>query len=279
MADKRPGNSVCRERKERWRAATSGRGTWIGHWRPHPTLLGLVAAFALLGIGLLEPTLTVNQPVYRVLLVLDITQSMNVIDRPSVGEPQSRLERAKSAALGAASTLPCGFELGLGLFTGHRTLVLFAPVEICANYNGVVDTVRSVDWRMAWEARSEVSKGLHSALRAARTLGDNTAVLFITDGHEAPPLHPRLRPRFSGAPGEVRGAVAGVGGDEPVPIPKLDVDGIQRGYWAADEVMQVNSYSLGRSGSVAGEALAGVNSDVEHGAARSICANWRRPCP
>ncbi len=192
-------------------------------------------------------------------MVLDITQSMNVEDAGEPPAPRTRLEHAKQGAVRALGALPCGSEVGLGLFTGHRTLLLLTPVEICEHYSDLVTTVRAVDWRMAWAARSEVAKGLHSALALAGTIGRRTAVVFLTDGHEAPPLHPEHRPRFSGVPGQVRGVVVGVGGAHPVPIPKLDTDGRARGFFGPDEVMQVDAFTLGRSASVSDEPLAGVD--------------------
>lgn len=110
--------------------------------------------------------------------------------------------------------------------------------------------VENLDWRMAWVARSEVAKGLHSALNVAEELGAQTTMVFLTDGHEAPPINPAYAPRFSGVVGEVDGVLAGVGGVVPVPIPKLDERGALTGYWSADEVLQIDVFSMGRRGSV-----------------------------
>ncbi len=211
-------------------------------------LVALLVACAALVVGLANPSMEVGRTLHRQLLVFDITQSMNVVDDPRGADPPTRLDRARRAALGAMAKLPCGSQIGLGLFTGHRTLVLFAPVEVCAHYGDMAATIEAIDWRMAWEARSEVAKGLHSALLAARHLGAGTTVVFVTDGHEAPPINPELRPRYRGEVGEVRGAVAGIGGDELVPIPKLDSEGRRRGFWKPEDVLQVDTASLGRVG-------------------------------
>ena len=171
----------------------------------------LVLAWALAAAGLGKPVLPLSSDVFRHLVVFDITQSMNVADaRPADAAP-TRLEHAKTAVLEAATALPCGSELGLGLFTGHRTFLLLAPVEICESYAELSATVRAVDWRMAWAARSEIAKGVHSGLAIAGALGPTTSLVFITDGHEAPPLHAELRPSFAGEPGTLRGLLAGVG--------------------------------------------------------------------
>lgn len=219
-----------------------------------------VLALALVAAALWRPQLPLSSAVYRHLVVFDISQSMNVADATPSVATRTRLEHAKAAALDAATALPCGSELGLGLFTGHRTFLLLAPVEVCANYGDLSTTIRSVDWRMAWAARSEIAKGVHSGLEVARALGPRTTLVFLTDGHEAPPIHPELRPRFAGEPGEVRGVLAGVGGLTPVPIPKLDPRGKRLGYWGADDVMQVDAFTLGRSTSVA-EGYAEIEDD------------------
>ena len=217
----------------------------------------LAAALALTAAGLAKPMVPLPADVFRHLVVFDITQSMNVGDAMSGDHALTRLEHAKAAVLEAATALPCGSELGLGLFTGHRTFLLIAPVEVCASYPDLAAAVRAVDWRMAWKARSEIAKGVHSGLRIAKTLGPHTVLVFLTDGHEAPPLHPELRPGYRGEPGAVRGLLAGVGGPIPQPIPKLDPQGKNLGYWDAEDVMQEDELSLGRGTSVS-EGYAGV---------------------
>ena len=223
----------------------------------------LAVAVGLVGAALWEPELPMSTTVYRHLIVFDISQSMNVADATTADDAPTRLEYAKAAALDAARALPCGSALGLGLFAGHRTFLLLAPVEVCASYNDISKTIRSVDWRMAWTARSEIAKGVHSGLAVAKALGPQTTLVFLTDGHEAPPLHSVLRPRFSGEPGEVRGVLAGVGGLSPVRIPKLDPQGKALGYWGAEDVMQVDTFTLGRSTSVS-EGFADIeDTDVQ----------------
>lgn len=225
-------------------------------------LAAFVLALAVLAVCLGAPTASFPHSIYRHLIVFDVSQSMNVADVPQPG--RTRLEHAKASAIEAMTALPCGSEVGIGLFAGHRTLVLFTPVEICAHYGDIATTVRSIDWRMAWVARSEVAKGVHSSLKAARTLHRRISVIFLTDGHEAPPLHPAHRPRYDGVPGEIPGAIAGVGGLVPRPIPKLDMNGKTKGFWHADEVMQVDPFSLGRPTSASNERLEGIDTaDVD----------------
>ncbi len=218
----------------------------------------LAVALALVVIALARPTLLLSSGVFRHLVVFDITQSMNVGDATPSDTAPTRLEHAKAAVLEAAAALPCGSEIGLGLFTGHRTFLVLAPVEVCASYADISEIVRGVDWRMAWAARSEVAKGVHSGLAVAKALGPTTSLVFLTDGHEAPPLHAELRPPSPGNAGPVRGVLAGVGGSVPMPIPKLDPQGGSLGYWGAEDVLQVDELSLGRPTSVP-ESYAGYD--------------------
>ncbi len=227
----------------------------FGDWR----LRLLFLAFVLLGLTLARPTIPLPQNFFRYVLVFDVTQSMNVEDAGDADSPDDRLSHAKRAVRSALRALPCGSEAGLGLFTGHRSFLLFAPVEVCRHDEEINVMLERLDWRMGWAAKSEVAKGLHSGLRVAKGLGENTVLVFLTDGHEAPPINERFRPAFDGLPGETRGVLAGVGGRRPVPIPRYDASGRQQGYWAADEVMQVDPFSLGRPSSVENESMSGVD--------------------
>lgn len=214
-------------------------------------LLILTLATGLAATALWGPEFPIPSVVYRHLVVFDITQSMNIADATPDENAPTRLEHAKATALDAAAELPCGSELGLGLFTGHRTFLLLAPIEVCANYGDLSKTIQSVDWRMAWVARSEIAKGVHSGLEVTKALGPRTTLVFLTDGHEAPPLHSDLQPRFEGERGETSGVLAGVGGLSPTRIPKLDPQGKNLGYWGAEDVMQVDAFTMGRDTSVA----------------------------
>jgi mxaL protein len=189
-------------------------------------------------------------------VMLDVTQSMNVTDMALDGQPASRLAYARQALRASLLQLPCGSRVGLGLFTEYRSFLLLAPVEVCANLQELRSTLDRIDGRMAWIGNSEVAKGLISGIGIAGQLPDKPSLVFVTDGHEAPPLNPRHRPRFDGKPGEVPGLVLGVGGLLPMPIPKTDPTGRPLGFWGADDVMQSDPQSRGRGASVSGETMA-----------------------
>jgi mxaL protein len=223
----------------------------------------LTLALVLLGVATSFSTFRVSKNTFRYLFVVDITQSMNVTDMELNGAPATRFEFAKSAVEFALGNLPCGSEAGLGIFAAHRTFVMFTPVEICEHYLALSEMLRKIDWRMAWTARSEVAKGLYSALEGTLQIPNETRLVFLTDGHEAPPLNKDIRPPMRTEAGEVTGLIVGVGGAVPSQIPHLDDNDNIVGYWSHDEVMQIDIHSLGRAASAQGESMVGINmSDV-----------------
>jgi mxaL protein len=224
-----------------------------GAWRSER--LRLVLAALLLALAFVRPTLPWKRALFEHVVVLDITQSMNVEDMQLDGKPAARLAFAKRMLHEALGELPCGSRLGWAIFTEYRSYLLYTPVEVCANRAELRASLAGIDGRMAWSGNSEIAKGLHSATLIARALPDVPSLVFLTDGHESPPLHPRHRPRFDDKPGEVSGVVIGVGELKASPIPKLDPLGRRLGFWGADEVAQADLRSQGRSASVGAEAM------------------------
>ena len=216
---------------------------------PRPFAPWVAAAALLASFANLQ--LPIDRRLVDHVVVLDITQSMNVTDQLIAGKPASRLARAKQALHHALDELPCGSRLGWAVFTEYRSFLLFAPVEVCAHRAELRSTLAMVEPAMAWSGNSEIAKGLHAGFAIARELPDKPSIVFVTDGHESPPLNARHRPRFDDKPGEVPGLIVGVGELRPSPIPKTDPFGRPLGLWQADEVLQVDPRSLGRGGSVA----------------------------
>ncbi len=213
------------------------------------------AALALAG-SFFNPGVTLERSRVEHVIVLDITQSMNVTDAQIDATPVSRLAFAKHALRESLLQLPCGSKVGWGIFTEYRSFLLIAPIEVCANLSELRATLAQIDSRMAWSGNSEVAKGLHSGIGIARLLPQKPSLVFVTDGHESPPLNPHYRPSFDDKPGEVLGLIVGVGERLPAPIPKTDPQGQPLGFWRADEVMQTDPRSQGRGASVSGETLA-----------------------
>ena len=200
----------------------------------------IALALLFLLLALLLPAVPLKHDTYEAIVVLDITQSMDVEDYELGGAPISRLAYAREAARRALRELPCGSRVGWGAFAGYRTLLLLAPVEVCENYGDLLTSLAKVDGGMRWENASEITKGVYWSMRAAKELGSDPNVIFITDGQEAPPLDPtNVLPMFDDLKtGQVRGWLIGAGGSLPMPIPKTDDEGNREGYWRADEVLQ-----------------------------------------
>lgn len=227
----------------------------VGSWRPGSERWLLLGATAALAACLLRPGWPVQRDRFDHVILLDITQSMDVQDESLDAKPVSRLGYAKDALRQALLRLPCGSKVGWGVFTGYRSFLLLEPVEVCANLSELRATLAGIDGRMAWAGNSEIAKGLHSGIDVAKRLTGSPSLVFITDGQEAPPLSPRHRPRFDGKPGEVAGMIVGVGGLQPAPIPKRDPSGRPLGFWRADQVAQADVYSGGRDAGVKGERM------------------------
>ncbi|HML28893.1 MAG TPA: VWA domain-containing protein [Hyphomicrobium sp.] len=198
----------------------------------------LTAAFALAIAALIGFHLIRNQRVADVLAVVDITGSMNTRDMGNPRGSENRLDAAKNALIDLMQDLPCESRLGLGIFTERISYLMFDPTEVCTNYDALEGAISGLDWRMAWEGDSYIAQGLYSAIDVASSLKSD--VLFLTDGHEAPPLSYTGVPDFDGKPGAVNGLIVGVGGSEKTPIPKYDDEGRQVGVYGETDVPQDN---------------------------------------
>ncbi|KAB7783216.1 vWA domain-containing protein [Methylorubrum populi] len=200
----------------------------------------LAAALLLAGLAMVAPPLPLTRSGVSVLAVVDITGSMNVRDYTRDGRPASRLDIAKAALRTLLPELPCGSRLALALFTERRPFLLFAPIEVCADFAPLDGAIAGLDWRMAWEGDSRIASGLHRALTMAGEL--DTDLLFITDGQETPPLPVTGIPPFEGKPGAVRGLIVGAGGYSLAPIPKFNDRGRETGFYAESDVQQENRF-------------------------------------
>ena len=194
----------------------------------------LLLACTALGLSLAHPTLPLKRAVQRYVFVVDITQSMNARDYHLEHLPPDRLGFVKAAIARTLRDLPCGSEVGLGLFTTQNTQLLFEPLEICEHFAVIDDALAHIDWRMAWGANSYIARGLFTALREIAARDADIRLAFFTDGQQFPPE--AEMPNFDGKPGQVRGLIVGVGAVQPVPIPKLDRENRPQGYWEYADV-------------------------------------------
>jgi len=227
--------------------------------RPWPVRVALLLAPALILAALLEPRLTLQRRVFDGIVVLDITQSMNTLDTVLDGQPSSRLAFVKARLHRALAQLPCGSRLGWGVFTEYRSYVLLMPVEVCANYSDLSATLDRIDGTMAWAGGSQVAKGVMSALRISARMPGLPAVVFLTDGHEAPPLRSDFVPVVPDEARDAHGLIVGVGDDALRPIPKYDPNGHPIGLWGPDDVLQAPPvYSSDPAGPVGRAAPGGT---------------------
>ena len=201
-----------------------GVRTWIS-WR----LFVLILAMGItLGV-LFKPEATLPRRVYRYTFVLDITQSMNARDYHQAGFPEDRLGFTKASILAALHELPCGSEVGLGLFTTQSVHFLFEPLEICRHFSVINDALSHIDWRMAWSADTHVEIGLYYAIREQLKKDPSTRLVFLTDGQETPPQ--TVKAQFDSPPQALKGLIVGVGGRAPVSIPRYDRENNLQGIW------------------------------------------------
>lgn len=213
-----------------------GRG-WLDR-----RLWPIAVALLLLAGSLAMPPVKLPRDTASYIVTFDITQSMYTEDVGLGNAPASRLDFARAMMREALGKLPCGSKVGWSVFTGQRTLLLMLPVEVCSNFDALLSSLNEIDGRMRWTNWSRIAEGgIYSAVRTAHEVGRDTAVIFITDGQEAPPVLPSNDRVREIAQGKVHGWLIGVGGDQPANIPKTDANGNRVGFWRADEVIQVPS--------------------------------------
>jgi len=198
----------------------------------------LLLAVAAMTVLFVRPVEQQKQPVYNLTFIVDITRSMNVADYAEGDRAVSRLEFVKRTLRDLLVKLPCQSRVGLGLFTERRSTLLFEPLEVCGSYAEIDAAIAQIDWRMAWAADSNIAQGLKNTLEMLQNR--DSTVVFMTDGHEAPPPNPRYRPDFSALKG--KGIIIGVGGLTALPIPKFDSRGEPAGFYNADDVPQRSSF-------------------------------------
>jgi mxaL protein len=208
--------------------------------RPQASFL---TATLLLAAAVWLPPVTLQRPTWRYVVTFDLTQSMDVPDQRLGGMPVSRLAMSRAAAREALQRLPCGSQLGWSVFADYRVMLLATPVEVCAHHEELLAALEAIDGRMRWADASKVGKGASWVVRTARALDPPARVVFLTDGHESPPLRSASEspPVQDLVPGEIGGWLIGVGGDLPQRIPRSDDEGREIGHWDAADVVQRSS--------------------------------------
>jgi mxaL protein len=207
----------------------------------------LLAAFLFTASALFLPRVALEGKAYDVLAIVDITGSMNTRDLEIDGKQVDRLAFMKDRLSHFVAGLPCQSKFGLGIFSERRAFILFDPVETCENFSSIDASLHALNWRMAWDGDSHVATAVHDAIGYAARL--NADLMFLTDGHEAPPLPYTGMPPFEGKPGEVKGLLVGVGGKTLAPIPKFDEQGNESGTYGEEDVLQESRAGMPPPGS------------------------------
>lgn len=215
----------------------------------------LFLSWLFLVLAALNLDANIPKPSHSILIVVDISLSMNTKDINLNIDKKSRINFVRESLEDAVRELPCGTKIGVGIFAGYQSSVLFNPVEICENYSDLVRSFGFLETNMIWAGDSEISKGIYNSIKIINKFDSNVRLVFITDGHEAPPISPAYRPRFDVPDKQIKGLLVGVGDIKQSKIPKIKADGKQSGFWRKDEVMQYDPFTLGRKGSDANEKL------------------------
>lgn len=195
----------------------------------------LMAAVVMIPV-FFDPTLTLKNEVQDTLFVLDISESMNVTDVEFNRGRVSRLEAAKQGTREAMSSLNCGSRVSLGLFAGDQVIVLFEPLEICRHFSAIDQVVSAVSTHMRWIGDSIIENGLLHAIEEAR--GRQLNLIFVTDGDEMPHKSAPRVTQLEKQRGKFTGATFIVGGQTPLPVPKVDGSGEVVGYWTQEEAVK-----------------------------------------
>lgn len=200
----------------------------------------LAFALAAMLCSFIYPAKMEPQPTYELIVIVDITRSMNAEDYALDEKVVSRIEYVKHTLRELVLQLPCESKLGLGVFTDRRSTLLFDPIEVCTGHSELDAVIKALDWRMAWAADSRIASGFFSTLAMLKDRKET--ILFMTDGHEAPPVNPRYRTDFSSVKNKLKGFVIGVGGIQLVPIPKYNQRGERQGFYTAEDVPHRSSF-------------------------------------
>lgn len=200
--------------------------------RTYYEIIVLSIALLLLVAAATKPTLSVKQEIKSYLILVDVTQSMNVADMSLQGEPVSRLAFTKALLKQTIKDIPCHSRVGLGIFFKADIVLLYTPIEICSNTSLIGDSIDHLEWRMASRGNSNIRLGLQSISARLSTFETPTNVVFITDGDEAPPLNAITKTKIAGWIGNTDLLLVGLGKNKESPIPKLDANNNPTGYWS-----------------------------------------------
>lgn len=219
----------------------------------------LFLALLLLIAAIINPKIPLKRDVFSYAFVVDISQSMNTLDKTIAGKTVSRLDFTKHTLHNLISELPCGTSVSISLFAGASIAALYTPIEVCENYDAISDTIDHLDWRASWSGNSRIRTSLTTLARTIRSFPGLAQVVYFTDGEEAPKLMIFNVEDLSAFQGGDDWLFVGIGGSEGTPIPKLDEFNQLIGYWSAESfgiqpgIATISESNLGtRDNSIAG---------------------------
>lgn len=219
----------------------------------------LATAFLLLIIAAFKPTIPLPRNIYSYILVVDISQSMNVEDTSLNGKSTSRIAYTQAMLHQVIANMPCDTRVSIGLFAGVSIAALYNPIEVCSNYAAIQDTIDHLDWRTAWSGNSRLRDSMLTLARVLRAFPEPAQVVYFSDGEEAPKLHAFNTKDLTNFQGGNGWLFVGIGSIEGAPIPKYDEKNQLIGYWSNDSfamqpgIAQISEANLGvRDNNVAG---------------------------
>lgn len=219
----------------------------------------LLAALLLLIIALFNPKVPIKRDIYSYMLVADISQSMNTVDKTLNGKHVSRMVFMQDLMHRLVGELPCGTNVSMSVFAGVSVAALYSPIEVCENFDAINDTIDHLDWRTAWSGNSRVRASMITLAKTIRSFPEPAQVVYFTDGEEAPKLHVFNRTDLTAFQGGEDWLFVGIGSDVGTPIPKFDEHNQLIGYWSGDSfamqpgIAQISESNLGvRDDNVAG---------------------------
>lgn len=231
----------------------------INYFRHRRDVALLLAALLLLILALSNPKIPIKRDIYSYILVADISQSMNTVDKSINGRPVSRMVFMQDMMHRLIGELPCGTNVSISLFAGVSVAALYTPIEVCENFDAINDTIDHLDWRTAWSGNSRVRASMITLAKTIRSFPEPAQVVYFTDGEEAPKLHVFNRADLTAFQGGEDWLLVGIGSDAGTPIPKFDEYNQLIGYWSGESfamqpgIAQISESNLGtRDDNVAG---------------------------
>jgi mxaL protein len=199
----------------------------------YETVLFVLAGLCLM-FAFFKPNIQLKQNVHNYLLVADVSQSMNAEDMKLDGKAVSRLVYTQHMMKNVVKSSACGTYVSLGVFTAENVALLFMPLEVCKNFDIIIDTIEHLEWRMAWSGNSRMTFGVKAAEATFAYLNVPAQMLFFTDGDEAPKANGINKLDISDVRIGKNVIFVGVGGHEPSPIKRFNAQNKYVGYWGTD---------------------------------------------